>query len=123
MTENGFDKEESRQPEQTPDENAHPIDIALRQAQDAERAGDYPVSIAAALHAIDLAQQAKNTGKQAAGYLLLRNTLYRQGNYAKATTRLEHALTLARTAWQAGFFVAIVAPLAVIIDFWYRELR
>jgi hypothetical protein len=29
----------------------------------------------------------------------------------------------ARTAWEVGFFVAIVAPLAVLLDFWWRELR
>ena len=30
---------------------------------------------------------------------------------------------IARTAWELGFFIAIVAPLGVTLDFWYREMR
>ena len=39
--------------------------------------------------------------------------------YAFHTTDYE----IARTAWELGFLIAIVAPLGVAVDFWFREMR
>ncbi|MCP4535681.1 MAG: tetratricopeptide repeat protein [Chloroflexi bacterium] len=98
MTANRLDEEKSGKPDQTLDENEHPIDIALRQAEDADQASDYLTAITAAQRAIELAQKAQNTGKEAAGYQRWGQVLFRQGNYDKAQTQLEHAVTLAQTA-------------------------
>jgi len=67
-------------------------EVALRQAHYAEVTSDYPAAIAAARAAIDLAQAAQDASSEAVGYLQWGRTLWHQGDYDAARTRLERAL-------------------------------
>jgi len=73
-------------------------EVSLRRANYAEVTGDYPAAIAAAQKAIELAQDAQDTTREAAGYLRWGWTLWRQGDYDAARLQLDQALTLSRAA-------------------------
>jgi class 3 adenylate cyclase/predicted ATPase len=72
-------------------------EVALRQANYADATGDYPAAIAAAQQAVQLAQAARASSSEAAGYLQWGRVHWRQGDYAEASSQLEHALSLAHS--------------------------
>ncbi|MCP4540024.1 MAG: tetratricopeptide repeat protein [Chloroflexi bacterium] len=75
-----------------------PLDLALQQAEQALAANDYRTTIAVAQQAIDLAQAARDEGKQAASHLLHGQGLWRLGETESAKLEYERALTLAQEA-------------------------
>jgi len=73
-------------------------EVALCQAQYAERIADYAAATMAARTAIGLAQTARDAQIEALGYLLWGNGLRRQGALSEAHIRYERALTKAKEA-------------------------
>jgi adenylate cyclase len=73
-------------------------EVALRQANYAEKISDYPAAIAAAREAVRLAQATQDATIKADAYSLWASSLLRQGDFAAAGLQLEQALDVSRAA-------------------------
>jgi predicted ATPase len=80
---------------ETLDDNEKRAEVALRQAVYAEQTCDYPAASEMARTAIVVAQRARDTAREARGYLTWGVSLARQGDFRSAQTRHERALALA----------------------------
>ncbi|MGC9393269.1 MAG: ATP-binding protein [Anaerolineae bacterium] len=74
------------------DDPLHEAEIALRRANYAESARDYPAAIAEAQKAIRLARIARDVHNEAAGYLAWGRAIFYQGDYREARRQLQQAL-------------------------------
>ena len=72
--------------------------VALRQAQHADRIGDYPAAIAAARIAVHFGRRARDPEIEAEGQIRWGQALTRLGSYDAAQAHLEQALKLIRRA-------------------------
>jgi predicted ATPase/DNA-binding SARP family transcriptional activator/DNA-binding transcriptional ArsR family regulator len=93
------------------DDDRRRAKVADRRSYYADAIADYPMAIAAAQTAADLAHAAGEVGLEAAAYLEWGVAHYRQGEYQKAQSRLEQALDLARTAQAIQTETAILRNL------------
>ncbi len=82
---------------QTMNDDRRCAEVALRQANYAERTSDYPGALAAVENAVERAVQAQDLTTEAEAYTAWGKVLWRQGRYDEARPPLEYALTLART--------------------------
>ena len=74
------------------DDPLREAEIALRRANYAESARDYPAAMLAAQKAIRLARIARDVHSEAAGYLAWGRALFYQGDYREARRQLQQAL-------------------------------
>jgi class 3 adenylate cyclase/tetratricopeptide (TPR) repeat protein len=74
------------------DDPLREAEIALRRANYAESARDYPAAMLAAQKAIRLARVARDVHSEAAGYLAWGRALFYQGDYREARRQLQQAL-------------------------------
>jgi class 3 adenylate cyclase/predicted ATPase len=72
------------------------VNVALRRANYAEVVSDYPASLAAAQHAVDLAKATNDPASETEGYIAWGKALWRQGDYDAARAELEQGLIPAR---------------------------
>jgi predicted ATPase len=89
-------------------------EVALRRASYAEETGDYLTARNAARRATAWAHQAKDTGRQARGYLFRGRALWRQGDHKAARARLLQALELAQEARQPDMITEILRSLGLV---------
>jgi predicted ATPase/DNA-binding SARP family transcriptional activator len=93
------------------DDDRRRAKVAQRRSYYADAIADYPMAIAAAQTAAELAHAAGEVGLEAAAYLEWGVAHYRQGEYQQAQSRLERALDLAQTAEAIQIETAILRNL------------